>query len=93
MLWKQRYKKKRLPYGASNFESVRTENYVYIDKFEQLFGDLYIGKHPTPRHNSYMVLNLDFSGLDTSDEESFKVSLSYKLQSDVRRFITRYAYR
>jgi hypothetical protein len=25
-------KVKRLPYGNSNFESVRTENYVYIDK-------------------------------------------------------------
>jgi hypothetical protein len=23
---------KRLPYGNSNFESVRTENYVYVDK-------------------------------------------------------------
>jgi hypothetical protein len=23
---------KRLPYGNSNFEKVRTENYVYIDK-------------------------------------------------------------
>jgi hypothetical protein len=127
--------RKRLPYGSSNFESVRTENYVYIDKtrfiellenennknifftrprkfgkslffsmlshyydikqadkFEQLFGDLYIGKHPTPRHNSYMPLNLDFSGLDTSNEERFNTSLSYKLQGDVRRFITRYAY-
>ncbi|MDR3244909.1 MAG: AAA family ATPase, partial [Prevotellaceae bacterium] len=82
---------KRLPYGNSNFESLRTENYVYIDKtrfiellenegnknhffirprkfgkslffsmlshyydinqadrFDTLFGDLYIGKHPTP---------------------------------------------
>ncbi|MDR2026609.1 MAG: AAA family ATPase, partial [Prevotellaceae bacterium] len=107
-------KAKRLPYGNSNFESVRTENYVYIDKtrfiellenednhnlffirprkfgkslffsmlshyydigqadkFDQLFGDLYIGKHPTPKHNTYMVLNLDFSGLDTSSEEYF----------------------
>ena len=73
---------KRLPYGNSIFESVRTENYAYVDKtryvellenesnknqffirprkfgkslnyydirkadkFEQLFGDLYIGKN------------------------------------------------
>ncbi|MDR1224945.1 MAG: ATP-binding protein [Tannerella sp.] len=125
--------KKRLPYGASNFEKIRTENFVYIDKtryiellenenndnlfftrprkfgkslfftmlshyydikqadrFEQLFGDLYIGKHPTPRHNSYMVLNLDFSGLDTSDEKSFNISLSYKMQEYVRGFLIHY---
>jgi hypothetical protein len=24
--------KKRLPYGCSNFEKVRTENYIYIDR-------------------------------------------------------------
>ncbi|MDR2026610.1 MAG: ATP-binding protein [Prevotellaceae bacterium] len=126
-------KAKRLPYGNSNFESIRTENYVYIDKtrfielleqennknlffirprkfgkslffsmlshyydigqadkFEQLFGDLYIGKHPTPKHNTYMVLNLDFSGLDTSSEEYFRDSLSGKIQDNVRGFLNRY---
>jgi hypothetical protein len=41
------------------------------DKFDTLFGDLYIGKHPTPNRNSYLVLNLDFSGLDTGSEERF----------------------
>ncbi|MDR1022656.1 MAG: AAA family ATPase, partial [Prevotellaceae bacterium] len=106
---------KRLPYGNSNFEKIRTGSYAYIDKtrfielleqedndnlfftrprkfgkslffsmlshyydinqadkFEQLFGDLYIGRHPTPKHNTYLVLNLDFSGLDTSSEDCFK---------------------
>ncbi|MDR1417469.1 MAG: ATP-binding protein [Prevotellaceae bacterium] len=124
---------KRLPYGNSNFESVRTESYVYVDKsrfiellenegnknlfftrprkfgkslffsmlshyydvnqadkFELLFGDLYIGQHPTPKHNTYLVLNLDFSGLDTSSEESFKDSLSRKVQDIVRSFLFRY---
>ena len=33
------------------------------DKFETLFGDLYIGKHPTPDRNSYLVLSLNFSGI------------------------------
>ena len=40
------------------------QNYYDVnqkDKFEQLFGDLYIGKNPTPERNSYLVLNLDFS--------------------------------
>ena len=31
------------------------------DKFEQYFGDLWIGQHPTPLRNTYAVLHLDFS--------------------------------
>ncbi|KAA6301483.1 MAG: hypothetical protein EZS26_002357 [Candidatus Ordinivivax streblomastigis] len=117
---------KRLPYGNSNFESIRTENYAYVDKtqfieqleqennknlfftrprkfgkslffsmlshyydikgadkFEQLFGDLYIGKHPTPKKNSYVVLKFNFSGLDTNSEESFRLSFSGKIQQAI----------
>ncbi|WP_289748770.1 AAA family ATPase [Bacteroides acidifaciens] len=33
------------------------------DKFEALFGDLYIGKYPTHDRNSYLVLYLNFSGI------------------------------
>ena len=33
------------------------------DKFDALFGDLYIGKHPTRDRNSYLVLYLNFSGI------------------------------
>ena len=29
--------------------------------FEQLYGDLYIGKHPTPNHNKFLVLYLNFA--------------------------------
>ena len=31
------------------------------DRFEELFGDLYIGRHPTESRNSYLVLYLNFS--------------------------------
>ena len=31
------------------------------DKFDALFGDLYIGKHPTKDRNSYLVIKLNFS--------------------------------
>ena len=34
------------------------------DKFDDLFGNLYIGKHPTPERNTYLVLYLNFSGID-----------------------------
>ena len=34
--------------------------------FERLFGDLWIGRHPTPEHNTYLVLHLNFSAFSGS---------------------------
>ena len=34
------------------------------DKFERLYGDLYIGQHPTPNHNKYLVIFLNFAVID-----------------------------
>jgi hypothetical protein len=31
------------------------------ERFDELFGDLYIGQHPTPLRNAYLVLKLNFS--------------------------------
>jgi hypothetical protein len=55
-----------------------------------LFGDLYIGKNPTPRKNSYAVMEFDFSGINTSNEEEFKMSFSRKVQETVLSFIAFY---
>ena len=33
------------------------------DKFEKIFGNLYIGKHPTPDRNKYLVLTLNFGSV------------------------------
>ena len=94
---------RQIPYGVSDFRSVRERNLYYVDKsmyleklenqsdtlifirprrfgkslflnmmrlyydkaaagdFDRLFGDLYIGQHPTPNRNRYQVLYLDFS--------------------------------
>lgn len=41
-----------------HYYDVRTK-----DKFDALFGDLYIGKYPTRDRNSYLVLYLNFSGI------------------------------
>ena len=47
------------------------ENYYDInkkDKFEEIFGNLYIGQNPTPEHNTYLIIRLNFAevaaGLD-----------------------------
>ncbi|MDR3246580.1 MAG: AAA family ATPase, partial [Prevotellaceae bacterium] len=125
---------KQLPYGNSDFGSIRTGNYAYVDKtqyiemledesnksqffirprkfgkslffsmlsyyydinqadkFEELFGDLYIGKHPTPEKNKYAMLEFDFSGIETSSEERFMVSFSEKIRKAVRYFFRAYS--
>ena len=33
------------------------------DRFEELFGDLYIGSHPTPERNQYLILTLNFAAI------------------------------
>ncbi|MDR1964501.1 MAG: ATP-binding protein [Planctomycetaceae bacterium] len=59
----------------------------YADQFEQLFGDLYIGQHPTAKKNSYVVMAFDFSGLDTSNEEEFRFSFASNVCNTVRDFL------
>ncbi|KAA6303042.1 MAG: hypothetical protein EZS26_000645 [Candidatus Ordinivivax streblomastigis] len=61
-------------------------------EFDKLFGNLYIGKHPTPERNSYAVLLFDFSGLDTSSESGFVNSFSKNVQSAVRDFFRIYGH-
>lgn len=50
---------------------VSTLAYYYdvneAERFEALFGGTYIGAHPTPEHNKYLVLRLDFSTLVLAD--------------------------
>ena len=64
-------------------------NISYKDEFEQLFGSLYIGKHPTPERNSFVIMEFDFSGLDTGGEEEFRRSFSQKVQDAVCLFLGR----
>ena len=39
------------------------------DKFQEWFGDLWIGKHPTPLQGRYQVLHLDFSQVGGTIED------------------------
>ncbi len=61
------------------------------DDFDRLFGDTWIGKHPTPLRNSFFVLHLDFStvdpGGDIADiEKSFDFVCNTELQGLIRRY-------
>ena len=57
------------------------------EKFQTLFGDLWVGKHPTPLLGKYQVLHLDFSYVGGSIdklEENFDMYLRVKLDGFMR---------
>ncbi|MBR6866978.1 MAG: AAA family ATPase [Prevotella sp.] len=60
------------------------------DLFERLFGDLWIGQHPTPTHNKYLVLYLNFS-MVSGGIEGYEESLNSHVQIHTDDFCHRYA--
>ncbi|OQX02302.1 MAG: AAA family ATPase, partial [Thiothrix lacustris] len=125
----------KIPYGESNFKTVITDGYVYIDKtayiptlensgkylflmrprrfgkslflsmleyyydvayrdeFDTLFGKLYIGQYPTSHHNTYPVLFMDFSGIDTDNgHDAIYAAFDRKIAHALLSFLQRYAY-
>ncbi len=69
----------------SYYDVNQTEN------FEQLFGDLYIGKNPTPERNHYLILRFDFSGIVTGQgKERFYESFDSYITTKVNLFLKRY---
>ena len=79
-------------FGKTLFTST-LENYYDIlkkDKFEVLYKDTYIGKNPTKLKNSYHILRFNFSGIDTSDEETTMRGFKSKTISSIRYFIQKY---
>ena len=79
-------------FGKTLFTST-LENYYDIlkkDKFEVLYKDTYIGKNPTKLKNSYHILRFNFSGIDTSDEETTLRGFKSKTISSIRYFIQKY---
>ncbi len=125
----------KIPYGESNFKTVITDGYVYIDKtayiptlensgkylflmrprrfgkslflsmleyyydvayrdeFDSLFGKLYIGQHPTQQHNTYQMLFMDFSGIDTDNgHDAILQRFTSKLEMHLQTFLRRYRY-
>ena len=57
------------------------------EKFQTLFGDLWVGKHPTPLQGKFQILHLDFSYVGGSIdklEENFDMYLRVKLDGFMR---------
>ncbi|VFN07517.1 MAG: Predicted AAA-ATPase, partial [Candidatus Kentron sp. G] len=119
----------KFPYGISDFDSLITEQYHYVDRtehiplleeagkqllflrprrfgkslllsmlenyydlnnaerFEELFGDLAIGRNPTAEHNRYFVLKWDFSEVSAAgDAEKIEANLYRYLNTRISAF-------
>ena len=69
--------------------------YCYYDvehaaSFQQIFGDLYIGQHPTPLANKFYVLSFNFSAINTHHIEKVEASFLVNVQDSLSSFIKRY---
>jgi hypothetical protein len=126
---------KKIPYGISSYEKIKTDGYYYIDKtkyieiienygspfqfflrprrfgkslfismlhsyydikakdqFNQLFGDTYIGKNPTPQKNSFPVLRFNFSVVAVNGTvEDIKHSFLLHIIGEILVFVNKYA--
>ena len=63
------------------------------DQFEEIFGSLWIGKHPTPLMGRYQVMHLDFSQIGGSIDElekKFDEYLCYRLDAFVNKYADDY---
>ena len=82
-------------FGKSLFTSM-LQYYYGIEnkeKFEELFGNLYIGKNPTENRNKYYVLKFDFSGMDiekNADIDLMREIFDRKVINGVEEFSNRY---
>ena len=79
-------------FGKTLFTST-LENYYDLKKeneFEELFGNTYIGKNPTKLKNTYHILKFNFSGIDTSNEETTMKGFKSKVASSIQLFVERY---
>lgn len=58
-------------FGKSLFLAMMETYYdvKYTDNFEELFGELYIGQHPTRLHNQFLILRFNFSAVSAKLED------------------------
>lgn len=59
------------------------------DRFDELFGDLYIGKHPTPDRNKYLILRLSFASIH-ADLDNYKEAMDNYCKITFYFFIKKY---
>lgn len=83
-------------FGKSLFINMMEHYYDVFQKeaFDELFGKLYVGTHPTPHRNKYLVLKLNFSGISASPDEmqhSFEVYTARMLDAFAEKYAAFFA--
>ena len=80
-------------FGKSVFVTMMQAYYdiAQVDKFDQLFGGLWIHEHPTPLKNAFQVIYFDFSLIGGSDEVSLAAQFNKYCGLMLNRFAVTYA--
>ena len=60
------------------------------DNFEALYGDLYVGQHPTPERNSYLILYLNFA-IVNAELHNYRQALDAHCNTEFNYFCDVYA--
>ena len=79
-------------FGKTLFTSVIANYYDKntADKFNELYGNTYIGKNPTELKNSYCILRFNFSGINTETEETTMKGFKEKVSISIDGFAKKY---
>ena len=70
------------------------ENYYDVnkkDKFEDIFGNLYIGQNPTPERNSYLIIHLNFAVI-VGNLNDYKDGMDEYCNTHFNDFVDNYAH-
>lgn len=59
------------------------------DRFGELFGNLWIGSHPTPQRNSYQILRFDFSQVG-GDYDEVEKRFNFYIGIAINDFLSKY---
>lgn len=65
-------------------------NILEADDFEKLYGNLYIGEHPTPERNSYLIIYLNFAVVN-AEINNYRSSLDAHCNTEFNIFCDRYS--
>ena len=79
-------------FGKSLTLNMLQHYYDVLDKdnFEKWYGELYIGQHPTPERNSYLIISLDFAEI-LAGIDDYRSSLDSYCDTKFSAFCSRYA--
>ncbi len=79
-------------FGKSLFLSTLANYYDLKneDRFDKLFNNLYIGKNPTELKSGYIILKVNFSGLNTENREKLRESFRLSLVNSLKDSLNYY---